>query len=59
MTKIGGLIVALESHENHYGFDHPVYFKLGDKTLELKDIYNVDGYPEIGTVIELKEKEDI
>lgn len=56
MTKIGGLIVALESHENHYGFDHPVYFKLGDKTLELKDIYNVDGYPEMGTIIKLEEK---
>lgn len=59
MTKIGGLIVALESHENHYGFDHPVYFKLGDKTLELKDIRNADCYPESGTIIELKEKEDI
>lgn len=59
MIKIGGLIVALESHENHYGFDHPVIFKLGDKTLEFKDIRNSDCYPEIGTVIELEEKEDI
>lgn len=54
MTKIGYLIDQLESHKNHYGWDHPVYFKLGDETLKLKDIHNNDSAPEIGTVIELE-----
>jgi hypothetical protein len=55
MTKVGGLIATLETYEHHYGFDHPVIFKLGDKTLQLKDIRNIEGYPENGTIIELKE----
>ena len=55
MTKVGGLIVALETYEHHYGFDHPVHFKLGDKELEFKDIWENEEYPDIGTVIELKE----
>jgi hypothetical protein len=57
MTKVGGLIATLETYEHHYGFDHPVIFKLGDKTLQLKDICNIEGYPENGTIIELEKKE--
>lgn len=59
--KIGYLIDQLESHKNHYGWDHPVIFKLGDETLMVKDIYNQDSLigrlndsgSEIGTVIKL------
>ena len=53
MIKIGYLIDQLESHKNHYGWDHPVIFKLGDETLVVKDIYNNESGPEIGTVIKL------
>lgn len=57
MSKIGYLIDQLESHKNHYGWDHPVIFKLGDETLMVKDIYNNDSGSEIGTVIKLEKKE--
>ena len=57
MSKIGYLIDQLESHKNHYGWDHPVIFKLGDETLMVTDIYNNDSGSEIGTVIKLEKKE--
>lgn len=54
MMKVGYLMDQLESHKNHYGWDHPVIFKLGDETLMVKDIHNNESGPEIGTVIELE-----
>ena len=57
MSKIGYLIDQLKSHKNHYGWDHPVIFKLGDETLMVTDIYNNESGPEIGTVIKLEKKE--
>lgn len=57
--KVGYLMDQLESHKNHYGWDHPVIFKLGDKTLMVTNIYNNESGEEMGTHIELKEKEDI
>jgi hypothetical protein len=59
MTKIGYLIDQLESHKNHYGWDHPVIFKLGDETLVVTDIFNNDSGSEIGTVIKFEKKGDI
>lgn len=59
--KVGYLMDQLESHKNHYGWDHPVIFKLGDETLVVRDIYDNAFGPEMGTHIKLekKNKEDI
>ena len=57
--KIGFLLEHASSIKNHYGWDHPVIFKLGDKTLMVKDIYNNESGPEMGTIIKLEEKDGI
>lgn len=59
MMKVGYLMDQLESHKNHYGWDHPVIFKLGDKTLIVRDIYNNATLPEMGIIIKLEKKENI
>ena len=61
MIKIGWLIGILKSHLNHYGYDHPVYFKLdnGD-IINVEDIHISDNelFPNMGTVITIKEKKE-
>ena len=59
MIKIGQLIERLESYKNHYGYDHPVTFKVNGKTLDNPNIAIIenDTYPDMGTIIILKEKE--
>ena len=61
MIKIGWLLGVLESHKNHYGYDHPVYFKLdGGDVINIEDIYISDNeqFPDTGTVITLYEKKE-
>ena len=59
MIKLGQLIERLISYKNHYGYDHPVTFKVNGNTLNDPDmaIINNETYPEMGTIIILKEKD--
>ena len=59
MTKLGLLIERLESYKNHYGYDHPVTFKVNGNTLNNPDIAIIENemFPNMGTIIILKEKE--
>ena len=61
MIKLGWLIERLESYKNHYGHDHPVTFKVNGEILNDPDIAIIenDTFPNMGTIIILKEKEDI
>lgn len=57
--KIGYLLEHVSSIKNHYGWDHPVIFKLGDETLMVRDIYENATLPEMGTIIKLEKKDNV
>lgn len=61
MIKLGWLLGALESHKNHYGYDHPVYFRLNNgNIINVEDIHisNNELFPDVGTVITIYEKKE-